>query len=313
MNRAKRMNKPRSTVLSSPSSLRALHARARRRPQEFARDVPLTTLEGLVRASRKNRDPYGLRWQKKTAPKVAVQLEYDTEKALYAAMDSRELALYAEALRRCWSAFRIGRGDCIGIFDYGTSPVSYLASSIFSPYLHQGAADRLGCLAVCNDGAANLSQRAVDIVRFARPRVLFLRTDCLYPFATEVSRASLSLSSYIETLVAVENEAVLSPAERDSYQATLGVPVYRLVRADAAMFLAPECPQCSMFHIWPDLYYVETFEEEKNPQDRNQASRLVITNWFSRSFPAVRYLSQINAVLESAGCPAGATDLRMRA
>jgi len=313
MDRAKPMSKPDSTAPSSPSTLRGLRAKARHRPEEFSRQLPVTTLDELVRARRENRDPYGLRRQKKTAPKVAIQLEYDTEIALYAALDSYELTLYAEALRRCWSVLGIGQGDGVGIFDYGTSPISYLASSAFTPYLHRGAADILGCLAICNDGAANLSQRAVDVVRFARPRVLFLRTDCLYPFATEVTRSSLVLSSHVDTLVAVENEAVLSSADRDSYQTTLGVPIRRLVRADAAMFLAPECPRCSMFHVWPDLYFVETFDEEKNQQSSRQPSRLVITNWFSKSFPAIRYLSQINAVLESTGCPAGSTDLRMRA
>lgn len=302
------MNKPRSTALFTATSLRALRAKALRSPKEFSQQFPVTTLEELVHAKGKTRELYSPRWKKKKSPKVAFQLEYDTGDALYAALDSRELALYAEALRRCWSSLGIGRGDSVGIFDYGTSPVSYLASSIFTPYLRRGAADILGCLAICNDGAANLSRRAVDIVRFVRPRVLFLRTDCLHPFAAEVGRASLRLSSYVDTLVAVENEAVLSRADRDSYQATLGVPIYRLVRADAAMFLAPECHRCGFFHIWPDLYYVEA----SNHGD-GQPSRLVITNWFSRNFPAVRYLSQINAGLEPAGCPAGASDLRMSA
>ena len=273
--------------------------------------MPLMTLEGLVRARRKNRDPFSLRWQKKTAPRVAIQLEYDTELALYTALDAQDLSQYAEALRRCWSLFGIEKGDRVAIFDYGTSPVSYLASSIFTPYLRRGAADLLGCLAICNDGAANLSRRAVDVVRTVRPRVLFVRTDCLYPFSTEVTRSSLTLSSYVDALVAVENEATLSGTDRESYQTTLGVPIYRLVRADAAMFLAPECPQCGLFHVWPDLYYVETTERLENPIVSGQESPLIITNWFSRSFPAIRYLSQIHAVLHSAGCPAGPRDLRM--
>jgi phenylacetate-coenzyme A ligase PaaK-like adenylate-forming protein len=271
------------------------------------------TLEGLVLANIKKRDPYALRWGKGKTPEVVFQLEYDTEVALYAALDARALTTYAEALRRCWSSFGIEQGDCVGIFDYGTSPISYLASSIFTPYLERGAADILGCLAICNDGVANLSQRALDIVKYARPRVLFLRSDCLHPFATEVTRSSLALSSYVDALVAVANETVLSRAERDSYEATLGVPILRLVRADAAMFLAPECRQCRLFHIWPDLYHVETAAQGANQQTGRQLNRLVITNCFSKSFSANRYLSQINAILEPAGCPAAPKDLRMSA
>lgn len=297
----------------TPRSLRALRAKAMRRPEDFAATFPVTTLEGLAAAKIKSGDPYALRRTKKITPKVALQLEYDMETALYAALDSNELSRYAEALRRCWSLLGIAKGDRVGIFDYGTSPVSYLASSTFTPYLQRGAADILGCLPICNDGAANLSQRAVEIVKFVRPRVMFLRTDCLHPFTAEISRGSMPLSSYVDTLVAVENEGVLARAERDAYQAKLGVPIYRLMRADAAMFLAPECHRCGLFHLWSDLYHVEAPEPQTDRETGRQASRLVITNWFATSCPTIRYVSQISACLQPPGCPADARDLRISA
>jgi phenylacetate-coenzyme A ligase PaaK-like adenylate-forming protein len=298
-----------STGSFSARNLRALRATATRRPQHFAQTVPLITLEELVSAKITSGDPYSLRWKKKAPPQIAFQLEYDTEAALYAGFEPNALNAYADALRRCWCLFGIGRGDRVAIFDYGTSPVSYLASGSFTPYLRRGAADSLGCLPICNDGAANLSQRAVDIVRFVRPRVLFLRAECLHPFAAEIENRSVSLSSCLEALVLVDNEAVVSASSRDSYQAQLGVPIYRLLRADAAMFLAPECPRCGLFHIWSDLYHVEI--APPNSQDRK--GRLVISNWFATSFKTIRYLSQLEAVLEPRGCPAGARHPRIHA
>jgi phenylacetate-coenzyme A ligase PaaK-like adenylate-forming protein len=309
MDQLRARRKAGSTGSFSARDLRALRAKARRRPNDFAQTVPLMTLEELVSAKIASGDPYSLRWKKKAPPQIAFQLEYDTEAALYAGFEPNALNAYADALRRCWSLFGIGRGDRVAIFDYGTSPVSYLASRSFTPYLRRGAADILGCLPVCNDGAANLSQRAVDIVRFVRPRVLFLRADCLHPFAAEIANGSVALASYLDALVVVENEAVVTAAARDSYQAQFGVPVYRLLRADAAMFLAPECARCGLFHIWSDLYHVEILA----PDGEDRKGRLVITNWFAASFRAIRYLSQVEAVLEPRGCPAGAKDLRIRA
>ena len=307
------MSQSKSTSHFTLRSLRALRAKAMRRPEDFAATVPVTTLEGLLSAKIKSGDPYSSRRTKKPSRKVALQLEYDMETALYIALASNELSRYAEALRCCWALLGIAKGDWVGIFDYGTSPVSYLASSTFTPYLQRGAADILGCLPICNDGAANLSRRAVDIVKFVRPRVLFLRTDCLHPFTTEINRGSVPLYSYVDTLVAVENEGVPSRAERDTYQANLGVPIYRLMRADAAMFLAPECRRCSLFHVWSYLYHVETPEQRADQETGRQASRLVITNWFATSRPTIRYVSQINAVLQPAGCPAEARDLTISA
>ncbi len=294
-------------------TLRALRAKAVRWPEDFAATVPLMTLEGLVSEKMKSGDVYSSRRTKRPSPKVAFQLEYDAETPLYVALDSNELRRYAETLRRCWSLFGIAKGDRVGIFDYGTSPISYLASSTFTPYLERGAADILGCLPICNDGLANLSQRAVDIVKFVRPRVLFLRTDCLQPFTHEIGRGSLALSSWVETLVVVENEGVLPRAERDAYQAKLGVPIHRMMRADAAMFLAPECPRCGFFHVWSDLYHVEAPQERPGQKSGAQPSRLVITNWFATSRPAIRYLSHVNGVLQPAGCPAAAGAPRISA
>jgi len=307
MNQPRRKSKPRSAVRFSARDFRLLRAQARRDPEKFAATVPVVTLDDWVSAKITSGDPYSLRWGKNTPPKIAFQLEYDTEVALYIACDPDVLNVYAQALRRCWSSFGIRRGDRVVIFDYGTSPVSYLASCSFTPYLARGAADILGCLPICNDGAANLSQRAVEIVKFVCPRVLFLRTDCLHPFATEFNKGSTPLSSYVGALVAVENEGVLAAADRDAYQKNLGVPIYRLLRADAALFLAPECARCGLFHIWPDLYHVELSEQGKHGRE----GQLLITNWFAEHCQAVRYLSQVQAVLERPGCPAKATDPRI--
>jgi len=307
MNQARAKSDTVSETPFSVRDLRALRAAARRRPADFAATVPMMTLEQLAAAKIASGDPYSLRWRKKTPPRVTFQLEYDAEVSLYTALEAKELNIYAEALRRCWSLFGITKGDRVAIFDYGTSPVSYLASRSFTPYLAKGAADLLGCLPICNDGAANLSQRAVEIVRFVRPRLLFLRADCLHPFAAEIHNGALRLASYVDALVAVENEGMLTAAERDSYQKSLGVPIYRLLRADAAMFLAPECPSCGLFHIWPDLYHVERSAQE------GRAGRLLVTNWFAGSCQAIRYLSQIEAVLERPGCPAGSQHPRIRA
>lgn len=274
--------------------------------EAFTRKVPVMTLEELVEERVRSRDPYSLRWCSNRTPLVAFQLEYDIDPALYLGLDRVGLRGYAEALRRCWSLLGLGKGDTVAIFDYGTSPVSYLASSTFTPYLGQGAADALGCLPVCNDGLANLSQRAVEILKFARPRVLFVRTDCLEPLAMEIERQLLRLADYTKALVVTENEGLPSKRDQNAYEMRLGVPVYRLLRIDVAMFLAMECPECRLLHSWQDLYFVESVADGLDKS-------LVVTNRFAKACPTVRYLSQVRASLEPAGCPRGPKDNRIAA
>jgi phenylacetate-coenzyme A ligase PaaK-like adenylate-forming protein len=282
--------------------------------EAFSQKLPLMRLEELVAEKIRSGDPYSSRLCRNRNPLVTFQLEYDAEAALYLALDRADLKAYAEALGRCWSLLGLGKGDRVAIFDYGTSPVSYLASSAFTPYLKSGAADASRCQPICNDGTANMSQRAIDILKFVRPRVLFIRRDCVQPFTLEVERLLPRLSDYTQALVVAENEGLLSKADQSAYERRLGVPVYRLLRIDVAMFLAMECPKCRLLHSWQDLYFLEStpvrFQE---PAGELREKSLVITNWFARTCPTVRYLSQVDASLESAGCPKGADDIRISA
>lgn len=289
-----------------------LTARGISRLKDFTEKIPLMELTELVTEKMSSGDPYSSRRCGRSAPPVSLQIEYNTETALYLALDQRDLRAYAKALTHCWSFLGLRKGDRVAIFDYGTSPVSYLASSAFTPYLTRGAADALGCLPICNDGVANMSQRAVEIVKFVRPRLLFLRNDCLHPFAVEVERAGLQLSKFISGLVATGNEAILTRPEQDAYQRSLGVPVYRLLRIDVAMFLGVECPWCRLLHTWPTLYFVEAVDPESHkPAGGGQRGSLVITNRFAKACPTIRYLSQVQGSLEARGCPRGARDLRI--
>lgn len=272
----------------------------------FSLKIPPMRLDELVAEKIRSGDPYSLRLCENGNPLVTFQLEYDTDAALYLGVDRADLKGYAEALTRCWSLLGLGKGDTVAIFDYGTSPLSYLASSTFTPYLGRGAADTLGCLPICNDGVANMSHRAVEILKFVRPRVLFIRADCLEPLAMEIERQLPRLADYTKALVVAENEGLLSKGDQNAYEGRLGVPVYRLLRIDVAMFLAVECPKCRLLHNWQDLYFVESatvgFDQT-----------LVITNWFAKACPTVRYLSQVRGYAKPAGCPRGPQDNRIAA
>jgi phenylacetate-coenzyme A ligase PaaK-like adenylate-forming protein len=278
----------------------------------FSEKIPPLTLEELVEEKIRSGNPYSLRWCMERSPLVVFQLEYDTETPLYLPLDRSGLKGYAEALTRCWSLLGLGKGDRVAIFDYGTSPVSYLSSASYTPYLAGGAAEALGCLPICNDGVANMSQRAVEILRFIRPRILFLRSDCLQPLARDAEGAALRLSDYVRALVVAESEGALSHIDQEAFERRLGVPIYRMVRIDVAMFLAVECPQCRLLHTWQDLYLVENIQEDNEEiLNGDVRSPLLITNWFGLACPTLRYLSQIKGTVVSPGCPNGPNDQRI--
>ncbi len=276
------------------------------------KNIPPFTLEDLVEERLASGNPYSSRWCEKKNPLLAFQLEYDTEPRLYLPLDRPTLKGYAEALTRCWSLLGLRPGDAVGIFDYGTSPVTYLASGSYTPYLERGAAEALGCMPICNDGVANMSQRALDIVKFIRPRLLFIRSDCLQPFAYQAEATALRVADHIGALVVAESEGALTRTEQTGFEERLGVPVYRLLRVDVAMFLAVECPHCRLLHSWQDLYLVENQPDDKEALTGDPLpSPLLITNWFARGCPTLRYQTQIRGTVVAPGCARGPQDQRI--
>jgi len=307
MNRIQRLLQRAAKAPLYRKKFAGLKPRALRDLRSFSATIPPTRLEELAAETLKSAASLSPRLCASRGPRAIFQLEYDTQPALYLALDRADLRRYVEVLKFCWSLVGLRKGDRVAIFDYGTSPLSYLAASSFTPYLERGAADLLGCLPVCNDGVSNMSPRAVEILRYVRPRVLFIRHDCLHALATEIERQALRPADYTQALVVTENESLLSDAERSSFEKRLGVPIYRLLRIDAAMFLAMECPRCRLLHCRQDAYFVETLAE----RDDAAENPLVVTNWFAGTSPTVRYLSQVRGSLETSGCPGGPKDLRI--
>ncbi len=278
----------------------------------FSKTIPPFTLEDLLEERSSSGDPYSSRWCEKKTPPLTFQLEYDTEPRLYLPLDRSALKGYADALTRCWSLLGLEPGDNVAIFDYGTSPVTYLASSSYTPYLQRGAAEALGCLPICNDGVANMSQRALDILRFIRPRILFIRSDCLQPLIQQADTTSLVLSDYIRALVVTESEGALTRTEQTGFEERLGIPVYRMLRIDLAMFIAVECPLCRFLHTWQDLYFVENdAADDQETVESGLPSPLLITNWFALRCPTLRYQTQIRGSLIAPGCARGPRDQRI--
>ena len=307
MNRIQRLLQRAAKAPLYRKKFAGLKLRGVRDLRSFSATIPPTRLEEFAAETLKSTASLSSRLCASRGPRAIFQLEYDTQPALYLALDRADLRGYVQILKHCWSLVGLRKGDRVAIFDYGTSPLSYLAASSFTPYLDRGAADLLGCLPVCNDGVANMSPRAIEILRYVRPRVFFIRHDCLHALAVEVERQALRLADYTQALVAAENESLLSDEERRGFEKRLGVPIYRLLRIDAAMFLAMECPRCRLLHCRRDAYFVETLAEEDDAAE----NPLVVTNWFAGTSPTVRYLSQVRGSLEPSGCPRGPRDLRI--
>lgn len=274
--------------------------------------LPLTRPADLALEKLRTGDAYAGRLARGRQPLVTFQLDYAEEARLYLGLDRADLRVYAQTLRRCLALLGLHLGDGLAIFDYGTSPVTYLASACYTPYLAEGAADGLGGITICNDGVPNMSQRAVEILKYVHPRYFVMRVECMFPFMQACEAEGVRASRYTEALVATRNEGGLDRGLRELCRERLGLPVYQLPRADLALFLAQECPACGYLHTWADRYLVEVVDPDSlQPLPDGREGRLVITNHFARVCPAVRILTQLEGRLVAPGCALGPRDVRL--
>jgi len=166
---------------------------------------------------------------------------------------SREaLAGYAEALGHAWSVLGVGAGDRVVIYDYGSSPVAYLASRAFAPYLERGASELTGATVLCVDGLADNVGRLTHVLRHFKPRFLFARAE-LAPLLL-AGPTAMPVEQRAARLVLSADGDTPARSERALWERRWPGGLSLLARCDAAAFLAAECPRCRALRVPEDLY-----------------------------------------------------------
>jgi phenylacetate-coenzyme A ligase PaaK-like adenylate-forming protein len=244
------------------------------------------------------------------SPSVTIQLEGGGRDDVV--LTAAELRGYARALARCWHFLGVRRADKVIIFDYGTSPMAYLASAAFIPHLDKGASETLGCIALCCDGAPQLAPRAVRAARLIAPAALFVRPDCLLPFwETAEKEGADQLRDNLRFIAVGQNEGILKRIARETWMKRTGLPIYGLARSDRALFISPQCPKCHLFHIWPDLYRLQIVHADTHtPVNSGQDGQVAIRTSFAKD-SGTWQISGLQGRLVPKGCELGRQHQRL--
>ena len=248
----------------------------------------LADLEAFA-ASHPN-DPFAGRVRDGLAPKFALQVEATEDPPIWIALEPPELDRWAGVIERMWARWGTSPGETIAFFEYGSSPLVLLASSGYVGYLRRGAADRLGLTAICNDGVAAMASRMVAIVETLRPSMLIVRRDLAVPFAMALEASGVRLADRVRWIAIGEVEGAISRAEAEQVSTRLGVPVWRILRSDAAFLIAGECPGCRAFHL-----------DKEYGAESLASGHVAMTARFAKACPAVRF-DIGTAMLMQGGC-----------
>lgn len=242
-------------------------------------DVEPWRLDDLEDFAVASGDPFAGRVAEDGVPPIALQIEATSDPVVWTALEPKEIDAWAAGLSRLWARYGLERGETIAFFDYGSSPPVLLSSASFVAGLRRGAADRLGATSICNDGVASMTARMASILELVRPAALVLRRDLLAPLADALRTTGPEPRSVVRWVAVVEVEGAAPKRETDRFAAAWGVPVRRILRADAAFFLAGDCAECGLFHVETSRYALERV-----------ASEVAVTTRFASRCPAVRHL-----------------------
>lgn len=241
-------------------------------------------------AASNSADPFAGRLRDGLVPKFALQLEATADPSIWIALEPPELDRWAGVIERMWTRWGTSPGETIAFFEYGSSPLVLLASSGYVGYLRRGAAERLSLTSICNDGVAAMAGRMVAIVETLKPSMLIVRRDLAVPLAMALEAVGVSLADRVRWVAVSEVEGAISRSEAEQLSARLGVPVWRILRSDAAFLLAGECPGCRAFHLDRE-YRAESLA----------SGHVAITARFANACPAVRF-DIGTATLRQGGC-----------
>ena len=265
---------------------------------------PPLDLERLLGAQRDLDDPFGGRLN--GSARAGTMFQVGDQLPHYWAMAPQELAAAGHVLADCWRKLGIRQGDRVAIYDYGTSPLTLFASASYIPHLPTGAAEILGCTPICNDGLPEFASRALHLLQYVRPRLLFARGEVMPALVSQAAREGAFLGSLTSLVVVSSDEELASPAEAHRWSRGLGVPLLQLLRVDAALFFAPPCQLGGAYHADDRWYLVEALSEpELMATKEGTPGRLAVTNLFLRTCPTIRYVSDIRASLRRNACRCG--------
>ena len=167
------------------------------------------------------------------------------------AFGAGDLDIWAEHLAWCYRMMGIPDGATIAVQDFGSSPISFLGSSLLMPGLRRGIAERIDGRFICLDASAErvtltpglLAQLAVD--------ALVIREDVLELLSAELHKkgfADLAQRTMKTIVVFGDEPPALNPARIP--------PSRHLMHVESALLLAPQCVKCECFHLREGFYDV---------------------------------------------------------
>jgi hypothetical protein len=161
-----------------------------------------------------------------------------------------DLDVWAEHLTWCYRMMGIADGATIAAQDFGSSPISFLGSSLLMPGLRRGVAERIDGRFICLDASVERVTLTPALLAQLKVDALVIRDDIVELLAAELrKKGSAELAQQPMKTIVVFGDEPPAPSPTRS-------PWRHLLHIERALLLAPECAQCGCFHLRDGFYEV---------------------------------------------------------
>ena len=163
-----------------------------------------------------------------------------------------DLDIWAEHLAWCYRMMGIADGSTIAVQDYGSSPISFLGSSLLMPGLGRGVAERFDGRFICLDASAERVTLTPALLAQLSVDALVIREDVLELLSAELRKkgfADLAQRTMKTIVVFGDEPPALDPVRLQ--------PSRHFMHVESALLLAPQCVKCDCFHLREGFYEVD--------------------------------------------------------
>lgn len=163
-----------------------------------------------------------------------------------------DLDIWAEHLAWCYRMMGIPDGATIAVQDFGSSPISFLGSSLLMPGLRRGVAERIGGRFICLDASAERVTLTPALLAQLPVDALVIREDVLELLSAELHKkgtAALAERTMKTIVVFGDEPSPFNPARLQ--------PSRHFMHVESGLLLAPQCVQCDCFHLREGFYQVD--------------------------------------------------------
>lgn len=163
-----------------------------------------------------------------------------------------DLDIWAEHLAWCYHMMGVGDGATVAVQDFGSSPISFLGSSLLMPGLRRGVAERIEGRFICLDASAERVTLTPALLAQLDVDALVIREDVLELLSAELDKKGFTALAQrtMKTIVVFGDEP--APCNPGRFQ-----PSRHFMHVENALLLAPQCVKCDCFHLREGFYQVD--------------------------------------------------------